>query len=121
MPSGENSVSVAGKSHKGIIKMRNFVPKMLRSMADIYEERNKAYGDNYILFGSIMQMLFPRGVKLESVEEHNRFGIFVQIVAKVTRYANNFERGGHKDSLQDLSVYSAMLLELDTMAKEAKK
>jgi hypothetical protein len=95
----------------------SFVPDQLRAKADLYAERNKLYGDNYKRFGAVMQLLFPKGVTLESVDDHNRFGIFVQIVAKVTRYAQNFEDGGHDDSLDDNAVYSMMLKELDTEAR----
>lgn len=94
-----------------------FVPRELRLKADIYEERNKVYGDNYKLFGSVIRVMFPEGVHLETEEDHNRWGIFVQIVAKVTRYAANFHRGGHDDSLDDNAVYSMMLKELDNEAR----
>ena len=90
------------------------VPEMLRNAAEIYEERNKLYGDNYKRFGPIMALLFPDGLTLETGDDHNRFGIFVQMLAKFTRYAQNFEKGGHPDSLDDLAVYSMMLQELDS-------
>jgi hypothetical protein len=91
----------------------DFVPNELIAKAELYRERNKIYGDNYKRFGKVMALLFPKGLNLSSADDHNRFGIFVQIVAKVTRYAENFERGGHDDSLDDNSVYSMMLKELD--------
>lgn len=89
------------------------VPQLLHAAADIYEERNKVYGDNYKRFGQIMVHLFPKGLKLSSIEDHNRFCLFVQIIAKQTRYAAQFENGGHPDSLDDTCVYSMMLRELD--------
>lgn len=89
------------------------VPEMLRNAAKIYEERNKLYGDNYKRFGWIMNTLFPDGINLSHPEDFNRFGIFVQMVSKLTRYAQNFEKGGHSDSLDDLAVYAMMLRELD--------
>lgn len=92
---------------------QKYVPTQLREKAVLYEERNRLYGDNYKRFGPVMKLLFPNGVPLATEDDHNRFGIFVQIVAKVTRYAENFERGGHDDSLDDLAVYSMMLKELD--------
>jgi hypothetical protein len=36
-------------------------------------------------------------------------------MSKATRYAQNFERGGHEDSLIDNSVYTQMLREVDAM------
>lgn len=89
----------------------SYVPEQLRAKAALYEERNALYGDNYKKFGPIMELL---GIKeLKSASDHGRFAIFVQIVAKVTRYAENFHRGGHDDSLDDIAVYSMMLKELD--------
>lgn len=91
------------------------VPEDLREKAALYEERNKQYGGNYKYFGVIMRALFQDGpVVLKTVEDHNRFGIFVQVLAKATRYAAQFSDGGHDDSLDDIAVYSMMLKELDS-------
>ena len=89
------------------------VPEMLRECADTYEERNELYGDNYRNFGRAMQAMFPRGVECQSVDDFNRLGVLVQIVGKLGRYCEQFEAGGHDDSLLDLAVYSQMLRELD--------
>lgn len=90
------------------------VPSMLRMCADTYEERNELYGDNYKRFGHVMMALLPRGVVCRSVDEFNRLGVLVQVVGKLSRYCENFEDGGHDDSLLDLAVYSQMLRELDS-------
>jgi hypothetical protein len=95
------------------------VPELLRHAASIYEERNKIYGDNYKRFGSIVSLLFPNGLTLENEDDHNRFGVFVQIVSKITRYAECFELGGHIDSLDDTAVYAMMLQELDNEIRVA--
>jgi hypothetical protein len=87
------------------------VPEMLHGLAKVYEQRNEMYGSNYKL--PIMNLLFPNGLELQTEEDFTRYGVFVQIVAKVTRYAVQFNKGGHADSLSDLSVYAAMLQELD--------
>jgi len=92
------------------------VPEMLIQAAELYTERNKLYGDNYKCFGSIMMALqqgMPNTIK--SPEDWNRIGILVQMVAKLSRYVENFHRGGHADSLNDLAVYSMMLQELDNL------
>lgn len=91
----------------------SFVTNQLRKAADIYEERNALYGANYKHFGEAMVGIFPQGVTLNTVDDFNRFGIFVQVISKATRYGQMFNRGGHPDSLDDLSVYSQMLQELD--------
>lgn len=93
------------------------VPEMLEEKAALYKQRNAIYGDNYKRFGPIMALLFPEGSPLKTNDDFNRFGILVQIVAKVTRYAENFNRGGHEDSLDDLAVYAMMLKELDNEHK----
>lgn len=95
-----------------------FVPEALRKAAAIYEERNKLYGDNYKTFGLVMRGLFPNGFGEHSntIEFHNRLGVLIQIVSKLTRYCQNFDAGGHADSLDDLAVYTMMLQELDAEA-----
>jgi hypothetical protein len=94
------------------------VPEFLRAAAGIYEERNVLYGDNYKRIGPIFELLFPNGVELKKADDFNRFAVFVQILGKVTRYAENFPHGGHEDSLDDNAVYSMMLKELDREAKD---
>lgn len=111
---GINAKSLIHKSLAVAIEEKGpFVPEQLRKAADIYAERNAVYGGSYKHFGTAMVGVFPEGVNLTSVDDFNRFGILVQMVAKVTRYGQMFTRGGHKDSLDDLSVYSQMLQELD--------
>lgn len=90
------------------------VPQMLRDAAKIYEDRNKIYGDNYKHFGFVFKELFPKGLELKTPMDFNRIGILVQMVAKMTRYVANFNKGGHADSLDDLAVYTMMLRELDS-------
>jgi hypothetical protein len=90
------------------------VPELLHGLAKVYEQRNELYGNNYKR--PFMKQLFPDGVTLQSEEDFIRYGVFVQIIAKVTRYAVQFDCGGHADSLQDLSVYSMMLQELDELS-----
>jgi hypothetical protein len=89
----------------------------LKQLAELYEQRNKLYGDTYKNHGEVVQKLFPLGITLKTVSDHNRFGVLTMIVSKLCRYASNFERGGHSDSLDDLSVYAQMLNELDMELK----
>jgi hypothetical protein len=85
----------------------------LRQSADLFEERGNVYGDAYKNFGHVMKALFPHSVGVHTVEGFNRLGVLTQIVMKIVRYANQFEAGGHDDSLLDLSTYAAMLRGLD--------
>jgi hypothetical protein len=90
-----------------------FVAVELESAANTYEERNAIYGDTYKRHGHVMSALFPDGIAVDNPHDMNRLGVLNMIVGKLTRYATNFDNGGHKDSLHDLSVYAAMLNELD--------
>ena len=89
------------------------VPRNLHELADLYAERNAMYSDNYKTFGDMMIGLFPNGLTITSAEDWNRAALFIHICTKVSRYSASFDKGGHKDSLNDLSVYSQMLQELD--------
>lgn len=91
-----------------------FVVRELRVKADLYKQRNAVYGSNYHRFGPILSLIL-QGQKLDAsdFQQMNRLGIFVQIIAKITRYGENFARGGHDDSLDDISVYAMMLKEMD--------
>ena len=93
--------------------MTTKVPERLRNAANLYEERNKLYKDNYKHFGRIMAALFPEGLTVQSPDDWNRVGLFVQVVGKITRYPAQWKEGGHPDSLDDVSVYSQMLAEVD--------
>jgi len=95
-----------------------FVPEALRKAAGIYEERNQLYGSNYKQFGKWVSELFPDGIVAKTPEDFNRLGIIIQMLSKISRYAQNFENGGHSDSLDDLAVYSMMLQELDAQARK---
>jgi hypothetical protein len=96
------------------------VPEMLRDAAAIYEQRNAIYKDNYKRFGDIFVQLMPEGVTLQTPDDFNRFSLLVQVVAKMTRYGQNFVAGGHVDSLDDMVVYGMMLQEVDGEAKAPK-
>jgi hypothetical protein len=88
------------------------VPEMLRQAAATYEERNLTYGDNYKKFGAATFPLL-RHIRLEDEMDMNRLGILVMMMSKIGRYCENFNKGGHDDSLLDLAVYTTMLRELD--------
>jgi hypothetical protein len=92
------------------------VAKMLEQSAATFAERHAVYGDNYKKFGEVCMPMLS-GIKIEHAGDFNRLGILVQIISKLTRYCENFNRGGHDDSLNDLAVYTTMLRELDAEAK----
>lgn len=90
--------------------MSKRAPDILEEAAATYRQRNAVYGDNYLRFGNIMKEMFPDTEV--SAQGFNRLGVFVQCLSKLTRYAQNMDKGGHYDSALDLSVYAAMLAEL---------
>ena len=93
---------------------RNKTPiECMEDALETFRERNKVYGDNYHRHGKVMTALFPSGVNLKTEKEWNRFGIVNMIVAKMTRYAENWPKS-HEDSVHDLGVYAFMLQSLDT-------
>lgn len=92
---------------------RKSVAARLRALGKLRESRAALYGDDYKHFGKIVKALFPGGVRLKTAEEINRFGLLLRIVSKTSRYARSFERGGHEDSLDDISVYAQLLAEYD--------
>lgn len=83
--------------------------------ARTYEERNRVYKDNFRVVGRLMNAMFPNGApKMSNEEDFNRWHIFELIIVKLTRYVQNWNQGGHKDSLDDILVYVAMLQEIDS-------
>lgn len=87
----------------------------LQLSAEIYRERNKLYGNSYHNHGLVMTALFPSGIELKTVSDFNRFGVLNMMVSKLSRYTENFAKGGHPDSSHDLTTYTAMLSELDAL------
>ena len=69
-----------------------------------YEQRKGQYGDSYLRHGKVMQAIFPAGIKLESREDFNRFGVLNMIVSKLVRYTVNW-KDPHIDSIHDMGVY----------------
>lgn len=107
-----------GKELKGLQEdernQKRSVAEALADLASLYDERNALYKDNYKRFGpALFTLMGP--VQLNNAHEFNRFAILVQVFAKVSRYVQMFNEGGHNDSLDDLSVYAQMLQELDRM------
>jgi hypothetical protein len=86
---------------------------ILAEAAETFRERRKVYGKNYRQVGEAMSALFPGGIKLSSVEDQSRYHILLLVVVKLTRYAANWDCGGHQDSIHDAAVYCAMLEAID--------
>lgn len=78
----------------------------LEQAAALWRQRNKEYGDNYNNVGRVLTAMFPDGLHLKTEQEFIRAHLLFLMVMKMTRYNS----ATHKDSLLDLSVYGAMLL-----------
>jgi hypothetical protein len=89
------------------------VPDKLRDLAKLFETRAKTYGDQYKVIGDVLWSIFNGSVKLETAQDYTRFVTLAFVLQKLCRYANNFEDGGHADSLDDASVYAQMLRQID--------
>ena len=87
--------------------------EILKEMSETFAERRKFYGDTFSQIGVVMKTLFPDGAILNSDRDHRRYAALVMIAIKLTRYAVNFERGGHQDSVHDMAVYGAILEAID--------
>jgi hypothetical protein len=108
---GTEDLKVAGEN-------KNSPANMLQQASETFKQRFELYGDNYKKFGIVMQALMPKESDVSSIENHNRLGLLTQIIYKLTRYCENFNKGGHKDSIHDLCVYAAMLESLDDEINE---
>lgn len=91
----------------------------LTELGELYRSRNAVYGDTYKDFGKIMIGFFPNPTTITTEAEWNRLALFFHCADKLGRYARQFFTGGHRDSLDDNSVYSQLLAHVDALAREA--
>src|SRR4249919_2345304 len=85
----------------------------LENAARTFRERRPIYKDNYLRVGNALQAMFPEGLVLKTEADHVRYHIFSWIMGKLSRYAVQWNSGGHPDSAHDLVVYAAMLVAFD--------
>ncbi len=94
---------------------------IFRQAMDTYMERSSVYGaDGHEQHGKLLKVLFPKGITLETEEEFTRFILFIFKTAKVCRYSRNIKKGGHRDSVHDVGVYSFILEDFDERANNRK-
>ena len=84
------------------------VELVMQKAFDIFKERNKDYGLSHSRHGEIMTCFFPDGLQLNNSQDFTRFMFFNWIVGKLNRYAENFSKGGHADSIFDCINACAM-------------
>jgi hypothetical protein len=85
----------------------------LEAMAQTFRERNAVYGDNFLRLGNAMHAMFPQGLTVASPADWTRLYFFMLQQVKQSRYATNFTKGGHQDSVHDTAVYAALLEAFD--------
>lgn len=91
-----------------------FVPNELRNMAELYLEKQKVYDSSYKDIGKIFDVFFPDGLTIKGTDDWNRIILLSFIMTKVIRHKHSFHTKVFQwDSLQDLSVYSIMLMEIE--------
>lgn len=79
----------------------------LYAAAEVFRARQSTYGRNDLMYGKIMEILFPNGLVAKTADDH-RLALFVMhMVGKLTRLANS----GFKDadSALDSINYSAFV------------
>ena len=79
----------------------------LQAAMDIMRERNANYKDNHVVVAAVMKALFPKGIVLETSEDFQFWHLFELLIVKLTRYTNSDLK--HRDSIQDLINYAAMV------------
>lgn len=90
--------------------VRDRVTELLQEAIKTRENRSAVYGQaGHETFGAVMDVFFPEGLSLDTPDDHARYALVVMLVGKLCRYMNNYNEGGHKDSLKDIQVYAAML------------
>jgi hypothetical protein len=86
----------------------------LNEALETAKERGKVYGNNgFAKNGAALASFFRDGITLRTPDDFSRFLIFALCSVKMARYAENFEKGGHKDSAHDLGVYAFLLEDFD--------
>ena len=91
----------------------------LEEAAATSKAKDAEYGESYLTFGAFAAGLFPDGLKLETAADWGRFACLFEVIQKVHRYAQSLHKGGHADSLIDISVYAQMLARLDDFERNA--
>lgn len=79
--------------------------EILRDAAQLFAERNAAYGDNFLMVSRVLTAMFPNGVRL-APEDYGLWHNFELMIVKLCRFAQSGLT--HDDSIRDLIVYSAI-------------
>jgi len=95
--------------------------KILQEASELFKKKNEEYKDNWKETANVLDALFPDGLYLSDTDDFTRFQFLVMMAGKLTRYCNNYDKGGHKDSIRDLIVYCALLEAADGWIEDLDK
>lgn len=95
--------------------MINITPDIkLHELADLFKSRNAEYGNTYMDHGDALLAIFHGRIpEITNPKDAARIGVINMLVSKLCRYTANWDKNGHIDSLDDISVYSQMLVHID--------
>lgn len=94
-------------------KSKDPIVESLNSLIKIRQERQGVYNGIENRRAEVITGLFGGYPEITNDLDLNRYGIYMKMVEKMIRYANNFYDGGHDDSLDDIAIFSQMLKEMD--------
>jgi hypothetical protein len=103
---------------EGISAEQEMAVKIAEEALKIMKERNNQYKspNEKNLYATIMMLFFPSGIPSD-LKGIMRYKYISYIVDKLVRYVINIIRGGHEDSLIDISNYSLMLAAFDRLER----
>ena len=73
------------------------VPQRLQHLVSLYQDRDRQYGQSYLITGQIMNILFSKGLVLNNEDQFNRYNLIVHMVNKLVRYSRHLHEHGHID------------------------
>lgn len=109
-------VSKSVKTETVSVRTIGLVSDQIHQLAQLHQERDELYGVDYLRIGPSLLGMFPDGIELRTSSDFTRFALFLQAHGKLVRYAARFGKGGHVDSLNDISVYAQLLRHADEVS-----
>lgn len=84
----------------------------MMNAAELYHDKGKIYGHSYRNFGPVLEKMFPKGLFVKTADDWNRLGLFMMIMHKNMRLANNLLDTDSTESPTDAGVYNFMMAEV---------
>jgi hypothetical protein len=89
------------------------INQRLQFLAELFANKEKAYGEQYKEFGQFMMLLLGP-IEIKTVADYNKIMTIFNIVTKVGRICKAFKlKIDDEDSPDDLAIYSMILQELN--------